>query len=60
MRLSFQTMDQMEPTRHSTARCADSRDPTHPDGDQRGGVEGREQHGVAKHQDEADGERYLR
>lgn len=53
-------MDQMEPTRHSTARCADSGDPTHPDGDQRGGVEGREQHGVAKHQDEADGERYLR
>lgn len=30
--------------------------PTHPDGDEWGGVEGREQHGVAKHQDEADAE----
>lgn len=27
--------------------------PTHPDGEQRGGVEGCEQHGVTKHQDEA-------
>lgn len=26
---------------------------THPDGEQRGGVEGCEQHGVSKHQDEA-------
>lgn len=30
--------------------------PAHPDGDEWGGVEGREQHGVAKHQDEADAE----
>lgn len=29
---------------------------THPDGDQRGCVEGREQHGVTKHQDEAGGQ----
>jgi len=35
-------------------------EPTHPDGDERGGVEGREQHGVAEHQDEADGERDLK
>lgn len=33
--------------------------PTHPDGYKRGGVEGREQHGVAKHQDKADGESDL-
>lgn len=29
---------------------------THPDGDQRGGIEGREQHGVTKHEDEAGGQ----
>lgn len=32
---------------------------THPDGDERGGVEGGEQHGVSKHQDEADGQSDL-
>lgn len=32
---------------------------THPDGYQRGGVEGREEHGVTEHQKKADAERDL-